>query len=176
MDIKTVISLGLAALLSFLFFPRSVDQIIIDAERVWVPIKYTITTDTLRGARLRRDNPVVNTYDLGFIYKIDRVEATFSGLPKDYDILTSKVRNASQYERPISTSSTLRGEHTYPIITFPPKEARWIQVVVNDWYSTRPDIKSVRIGARYERRSPIKSVRTKYNPEESFLLFDGLKI
>ncbi len=175
MDVKVIISLGLAALLGFLFFPRSLDQTIINAGKEWVPIKDTITTDPLRGATLRRDNPVVKTYDLGFIYKIDRVEATFSGLPKNYDILTSKIRNASQYERPISTSSTLRGEYTYPVVSFPPKEARWVQVVVNDWYSTRPDIKSVRIGARYELRNPIKSVRTKYNPEESFLLFDGLK-
>ncbi|MGQ9609249.1 MAG: hypothetical protein ACUVWN_08100 [bacterium] len=175
MDIKAIISLGLAALLGFLFFPRSMDQTIISLGREWVPIKDTITTDPLRGTTLRRDNPVVKTYDLGFIYRIDRAEVTFSGLPKDYDILTSKIRNASPYDRPISTSSTLRGEYTYPIVNFPPKEARWVQVVVNDWYSTRPDIKSVKIGARYESRNPIKSVRTKYNPEESVLLFDGLK-
>ncbi|HGJ64709.1 TPA: hypothetical protein ENS27_04885, partial [bacterium] len=141
----------------------------------WVDIKQTLNNEPIRIAKLKKDNPVVRTYDLGYIYRIDRAEILFSGMPKDYDILTSKIRNVREYERAISTSSVSR-EHFYPIISFPPKEARWVQVVVNDWYeASPPNISSIKIGARHIRHNPINSVRTRYNPEETFFLYDGLK-
>ena len=173
MDLRTIIALGLLGILGFLFYPHGTGQFSPANDVEWVPIKAVLDKEPIREAKLKRDNPVVKTFDLGFIYRIDRAEIAFNGMPKDYDILTSKIRSAKEYERAISASATSR-EYIYPIATFPPKEARWVQVVVNDWYEM-PQIISVRIGARYNRHTSIVSARTRYNQISSFLLFDGLK-
>ncbi|MGB9595102.1 MAG: sugar-binding protein [Candidatus Poribacteria bacterium] len=173
MDLRAIIALGLLGILGFLFYPHTTGQFSPANNVEWVPIKAALDKEPIREAKLKRDNPVVKTFDLGFIYRIDRTELPFSGTPKDYDILTSKVRSVKEYERAISASATSR-EYIYPIVTFPPKEARWVQVVVNDWYEM-PQIRSARIGARYNRHTPIVSARTKYNQVSSFLLFDGIK-
>jgi hypothetical protein len=176
MDLKVIISLGLLAVLGFLFYPRGGSQItpMVDYDSEWISIESNLKDEPLRGAKLRKDNPVVETYDLGYIYKIDKADISFDGSPKSYDILTSVIRNEPKYDRLISALPASR-EYYYTRITFPPEEARWVQIVVNDWYGTRPNIQSTRIGARYSRHSQIRSIRTEYNPEEAFRLIDGLK-
>ena len=171
MDLKVIVSLGLLAIVGFLFYPRSGGQKVpmVEYESEWVAIKETLKNEPLHGAKLRKDNPVVATYDLGYIYSIDRAEIRFSESPKSYDVLASTVKSAQKYNR-----LTSRDEY-YPVISLPHKEARWVQVVINDWNRTRPKIKSTKIGARYSRHSQIKSIRTKYNPNEAFRLIDGLK-
>ncbi len=173
MDLRAIIALGLLGILGFLFYPHTTGQFLPANNVEWVPIKAVLDKEPIREAKLKRDNPVVKTFDLGFIYRVDRIELTFNGMPKDYDILTSKVRAVKEYERAMSVSVASR-EYIYPIVTFPPKETRWVQVVVNDWYEM-PQIKSAKIGARYNRHSSIVSVRTRYNQIDSFLLFDGVK-
>lgn len=138
----------------------------------WIQIKKNLDKEPLHGAKLRKGNPAIKTYDLGYIYNINRAELVFSGKPKDYGILAST--NPPKYDRVVSALPTSR-EYYYPAISFPPKEARWVQVVVNDWYGTRPGIKSTKIGAHYQRYSPIKGIRTKYNQRDGFRLIDGLK-
>lgn len=175
MDLRVIIALGLLGILGFLLYPQGAGQFTPTNDIEWINIKKTLDNEPIREAKLKKDSPVIKTYDLGYIYKIDRAEILFSGMPKDYDVLTSKVRNAQEYERAISTSSISR-EHIYPIISFPPKDARWIQVVVNDWYEAQPpQISSIRIGSRYKRNNSINGVRTRYNPEGAFFLYDGLK-
>ena len=175
MDLRIIISLGLLGILGFLFYPHDVDKFSLVNDVEWVAIKDTLDNEPIHEAKLKKDNPVVKTYDLGYIYRIDRAEIQFDGMPKNYDILTSKVRANQDYERAISTSTTSR-DYFYPVITFPPKEARWVQIVVNDWYEAQPpQISSTRIGARYKSQTPINSARTKYNQHDAFLLFDGLK-
>jgi len=175
MDLRIIVSLGLLGILGFLFYPHGAGQYSPTNDVEWVAIKSTLDNEPLREAKLKKDDPVIKTYDLGYIYRIDRAEILFNGMPKDYDILTSKVRNTQEYERAISASATSR-EHFYPITTFPPKESRWIQVVVNDWYEAQPpQVSSARIGARYEKHNSISSVRTRYNQYDAFLLFDSLK-
>jgi hypothetical protein len=175
MDLRTIIALGLLGILGFLFYPNSGGQFSPTADIEWVPIKSVLDKEPIHEAKLKKDNPIVKTFDLGFIYRVDRAEIAFSGMPKDYDILTSKIRSAKEYDRAISTSATSR-EYFYPIITFPPKEARWVQVVVNDWYEAQPpQIASTRVGARYSKHTSIVGARTRYNQISSFLLFDGVK-
>jgi hypothetical protein len=175
MNLRVIIALGILGILGFLLYPHSASQFAPINDIEWVNIKNALDNEPIREAKLKKDNPIVKTYDLGYIYKIDRAEILFNGMPKDYDILTSKIRNVQEYERAISTSSTSR-EHFYPIISFPPKDARWIQVVVNDWYEAQPpQISSMRLGARYKRHNSISSARTRYNPEGTFFLYDDLK-
>ncbi|MDQ1327833.1 MAG: type protein, partial [Candidatus Poribacteria bacterium] len=175
MDLRIIVSLGLLGILGFLFYPHGAGQFSPTNDVEWVAIKNTLDNEPLREAKLKKDNPVIKTYDLGFIYRIDRAEILFNGMPKDYDILTCKVKNTQEYDRAISASATSR-EHFYPITTFPPKESRWIQVVVNDWYEAQPpQVSSMRIGARYKKHNSISNVRTRYNQYDAFLLFDGLK-
>jgi hypothetical protein len=175
MDLRAIIAIGLLGILGFLFYPHGGGQFSPTADIEWVPIKSVLDKEPLHEAKLKKDNPVVKTFDLGFIYRVDRAEIAFSGMPKDYDILTSKIRSAKEYDRAMSTSATSR-EYFYPIITFPPKEARWVQVVVNDWYEAQPpQIVSTRVGARYNKHTSIVGARTRYNQISSFLLFDGVK-
>jgi hypothetical protein len=175
MDLRIIVSLGLLGILGFLFYPHGGGQYSPTNDVEWVAIKSTLDNEPLREAKLKKDDPVIKTYDLGFIYRIDRAEILFNGMPKDYDILTSKVRNSQEYDRAISASATSR-EHFYPITSFPPKESRWIQVVVNDWYeASPPQVSSARIGARYKKHNSISKVRTRYNQYDAFLLFDSLK-
>jgi len=175
MNLRIIVSLGLLGILGFLFYPHSIGQFSPTNDVEWVAIKGTLDNEPLHEAKLKKDDPVIKTYDLGFIYRIDRVEVLFNGMPKDYDILTSKVRTTPEYERAISASATSR-EHFYPITNFPSKESRWIQVVVNDWYeASSPQISSARIGARYKKHNSISSIRTRYNQYDAYLLSDGLK-
>ncbi len=170
MDLKVIVSIGLLAILGFLFYPRSAGQKATEVEGEWISIKSTLDNEPLHGAKIIKDNPVVKTYDLGYIYRINSAELQFKGTPKDYDILTSTVKSAPKYNRAVSAK-----EYDYPEITFPPTEARWVQVVINDWSRTRPKVSSAKIGARYSRHSPVTSIRTKYNKDDAFRLVDGLK-
>ena len=173
MDLRVVISLGLLAILGFLFYPRDAGRGTPTAGE-WISIKRTLDDEPLHGAKLRKDNPVVKTYDLGYIYKIDKAEVIFNENPRSYEVLASTVKSTPKYDRIGSTKSTSR-EYYYPVIPLAPKESRWVQVVVNDWYRTRPKITSTKIGARYQQHSPVKDIRTKYNQDEVFRLIDGLK-
>ena len=171
MDLKVIISIGLVSILGFLFYPRDSGQKapMVGYESEWISTQQTLENEPLHGAKLRKNNPVVGTYDLRYIYKVDRAGIGFSQNPKNYDVLSSTVKDAQKYAR-----LTSKDEH-YPVISLLHKEARWIQVVINDWPRTRPSIKSVRISARYSRHSPIKNIRTRYNPNEAYRLIDGLK-
>lgn len=172
MDLKVIVSLGLIAVLGFLIYPRDESQKASIEDYEWITLTNPLDNEPLHGTKLRKDNPVVKTYDLGYIYRIDRAEVLFDGSPKDYDLLISS--DGDEYRRAVSASLSSR-EYYYSVITFPPKEAKRIQIVVNDWYGTQPKIQSARVGARYSRYNPVRNIRTKYNPGEAFRLVDGLK-
>ena len=106
MDLRAIIAIGLLGILGFLFYPHGGGQFSPTADIEWVPIKSVLDKEPIHEAKLKKDNPVVKTFDLGFIYRVDRAEIAFSGMPKDYDILTSKIRSAKEYDRAISTSAT----------------------------------------------------------------------
>ncbi|MFC1716121.1 sugar-binding protein [Candidatus Poribacteria bacterium] len=171
MDLKVIVSVGLLSILGFLFYPRGSGQkaSMVGYESKWISTQEILKDEPLHGAKIHKDDPVVQTYDLRYIYKVDRAEIRFSQNPKNYDVLASTVRNAQKYGR-----LTSKDEY-YPVISLLHKEARWVQVVANDWQRTRPNIKSVRISARYSRHSQVKNIRTQYNPGEVFRLIDGLK-
>ena len=101
MDLKVIISVGLVAILGFLFYPRSSGQNapMVRYESEWISTQETLKDEPLHGAKLRKDNPAVQTYDLGFIYKVDRAAIRFSESPENYDVLASTVRNAQKYDR-----------------------------------------------------------------------------
>ena len=176
--IKYLILGGSALLLGFLFFPRG-EVVSVDDQDFIAPVR-TLDNEPLHYTGILRTDPIVTTYDLGFVYRIDKAEIRFenpdeSG-PGQYDILVHTERTGQRFERAFSYTGSSR-EYTYPRQAFPlPVEARWVQVVINDWFSSKPQLQkdAFRVGPRYQSHSPILVLEANYNIAELQRLTDLL--
>ena len=176
--IKYLILGGSALLLGFLFFPRG-EVLPIDDQDVIAPVR-TLDNEPLHYTGILRTDPIVTTYDLGFVYRIDKAEIRFenpdeSG-PRQYDVLVHTDRAGQRFERAFSYTGSSR-EYTYPRQAFPlPVEARWVQVVINDWFSSKPQLQTdaFRVGPRYQSHSPILVLDANHNIAELQRLTDLL--
>ena len=176
--IKYLILGGSALLLGFLFFPRG-EVVSVDDQDFIAPVR-TLDNEPLHYTGILRTDPIVTTYDLGFVYRIDKAEIRFenpdeSG-PGQYDILVHTDRTGQRFERAFSYTGSSR-EYTYPLQAFPlPVEARWMQIVINDWFSSRPQLQkdAFRVGPRYQSHSPILVLDANYNIAELQRLTDLL--
>ena len=165
--IKYLILGGSALLLGFLFFPRG-EVAVIDDQGFIAPVR-TIENEPLHYTGILRTDPIITTYDLGYVYRIDRAEIRFENSdesgPKQYDILVHTERTGQRFERAFSYTGSSR-EYTYPRQAFPlPIEARWVQIVINDWFSSKPQLEedTFRVGLRYQSHSPIVALDANYN-------------
>ena len=176
--IKYLILGGSALLLGFLFFPRG-EVVSIDDQDFIAPVR-VLDNEPLHYTGILRTDPIVTTYDFGFVYRIDKAEIRFenpdeSG-PGQYDILVHTDRAAQRFERAFSYTGSSR-EYTYPLQAFPvPVEARWVQVVINDWFSSKPQLQKdvFRVGLRYQSHSPILALNSNYNVVDLQQLIDLL--
>ena len=167
MNVRYFLLGGVALLIGFLFYPRGEDALKMDGQFI-KPVR-TLDNEPLHYTGILRANPIVTTYDLGFAYKVDKVDIRFDNPnengPKQYDILVHTDRSKKHFVRAFSYSGSSR-EYTYTLQSFSvPLEARWIQVVINDWFSNKPVMKGdeFRVGVRYQSHSPILSVSANYN-------------
>ena len=176
--IKYLILGGSALLLGFLFFPRG-EVLPVDDQDLIAPVR-TLDNEPLHYTGILRTDPIVTTYDLGFVYRIDKAVIRFenpdeSG-PRQYDILVHTDRAGQRFERAFSYTGSSR-EYTYPLQAFPfPVEARWVQVVINDWFSSKPQLQTdtFHVGPRYQSHSPILVLDANYNIAELQRLTDLL--
>jgi hypothetical protein len=180
MTLKYLILGGSALLLGFLFFPRG-DVVPVDDQDFIAPVR-TLNNEPLHYTGILRTDPIVTTYDLGYVYRIDKAEIRFEnpdeGGPRQYDILVHTDRVGQRFERAFSYTGSSR-EYTYPRQAFPlPIEARWVQVVINDWFSSKPqlDKDAFRVGPRYQSHSPILALNANYNAPELQRLTDLLPL
>ena len=165
MNLRYFLLGGVAVLLGFLLYPRS-DEVV-DQEFV-KPARH-VEDEPLHYTDILRTTPIYTTYDLGYVYKIDKVDVRFdnpneSG-PKQYDLLVQTDRTKTPFLRAFSYVGNSR-EYTYPLQSLPISvEARWVQVVINDWFSDRPNLKTeeFRVGVRYESQSQFLSITANYN-------------
>ena len=176
--IKYLILGGSALLLGFLFFPRG-EVVPVDDQDFIAPVR-TLDNEPLHYTGILRTDPIVTTYDLGYVYRIDKAEIRFENPdeagPRQYDILVHTDRVGQRFERAFSYTGSSR-EYTYPRQAFPlPIEARWVQVVINDWFSSKPQLEkdAFRVGPRYQSHSPILAVHANYNAPELKRLTDLL--
>ena len=178
MTLKYLILGGSALLLGFLFFPRG-EVVPVDDQDFIVPVRI-LDNEPLHYTGILRTDPIVTTYDLGFVYRIDKAEIRFenpdeSG-PRQYDLLVHIDRAGQRFERAFSYTGSSR-EYTYPLQAFPlPVEARWVQVVINDWFSSKPQLQTdaFRVAPRYQSHSPILLLDANYNVVELQRLTDLL--
>ena len=178
MTLKYLILGGSALLLGFLFFPRG-EVVSVDDQDFIAPVR-TLDDEPLHYTGILRTDPIVTTYDLGFVYRIDKAEIRFenpdeSG-PGQFDILVHTERAGQRFERAFSYTGSSR-EYTYPLQAFPlPVEARWVQVVINDWFSNKPELRkdAFRVAPRYQSHSPILALDANYNTPELQRLTDLL--
>ena len=176
--IKYLILGGSALLLGFLFFPRG-EVVSVDDHDFIAPVR-TLDNEPLHYTGILRTDPIVTTYDLGFVYRIDKAEIRFenpdeSG-PRQFDLLVHTDRTGQRFERAFSYTGSSR-EYTYPRQAFPlPVEARWVQIVINDWFSSKPQLQkdAFRVGPRYQSHSPILVLEANYNIAELPRLTDLL--
>ena len=178
MTLKYLILGGSALLLGFLFFPRG-EVVSLDDQDFIAPVR-TLDNEPLHYTGILRTDPIVTTYDLGFVYRIDKAEIRFENSdesgPGQYDILVHTERAGQRFERAYSYTGSSR-EYTYPLQSFPLSvEARWVQVVINDWFSNKPQLQKdvFRVGPRYQSHSPILLLDANYNTAELQRLTDLL--
>ena len=123
----------------------------------------------LQSIELVRSAPPFATYDLGYVYLVDKTEVRFedpneSG-PKQFDIWVKKDRSKSRFTRAFSYVGNSR-EYSFALQPFPfPIEARWIQIVVNDWFNNRPNLRvdDFQVGLRYKSHTPVQSLTSNFN-------------
>ena len=178
MTLKYLILGGSALLLGFLFFPRG-EVVPVDDQDFIAPVR-TLDNEPLHYTGILRTDPIVTTYDLGYVYRIDKAEIRFENPdeagPRQYDILVHTDRVGQRFERAFSYTGSSR-EYTYPRQAFPlPIEARWVQVVINDWFSSKPQLETdaFRVAPRYQSHSPILALNANYNAPELQHLTDLL--
>ncbi len=178
MTLKYLILGGSALLLGFLFFPRG-EVVSVNDQDFIAPVR-VLDNEPLHYTGILRTDPIVTTYDLGFVYRINKAEIRFenpdeSG-PRQYDLLVHTDRTGQRFERAFSYTGSSR-EYTYPLQSFPlPVEARWVQVVINDWFSSKPQLQTdaFRVGPRYQSHSPILVLDANHNIAELQRLTDLL--
>ena len=176
--IKYLILGGSALLLGFLFFPRG-EVVSVDDHGFIAPVR-TLDNEPLHYTGILRTDPIVTTYDLGFVYRIDKAEIRFENAdesgPRQFDLLVHTDRTGQRFERAFSYTGSSR-EYTYPLQAFPlPVEARWVQIVINDWFSSKPQLQkdAFRVGPRYQSHSPILVLEANYNAADLPRLTDLL--
>ncbi|MDA1190260.1 MAG: discoidin domain-containing protein, partial [Candidatus Poribacteria bacterium] len=177
MDTRLLVFLAGLGLIGFLVYPRQ-ERIAAPGQDLWIATARKVDGETLHFPRTQRTDPIYQTYDLGFIYRLERAEVKFENPgdnpPRLFDIIVSPTRSAD-YRRAFSFRAASRSyaleqwqfQDTY--------EARWVQVVVNDWFSGKPKFGGIQFGARYSRDwNSIRAVTTSHNAPRATLLFDGL--
>ena len=176
MNIKYILLGGAAVLLGFLFYPRG-EVTSGGNQRFIQPVRH-LENEPLHYTDILRADPIVETFDLGFVYKIDRVDVPFEDAdesgPKRFDLLVDTDRTTQRFERAFSYIGSSRG-YTNPLHSLPiPAEARWVQVVINDWFSNKPQLRAddFRVGVRYQSHSPILTIDANYNSVELQELID----
>ncbi|MDE0186471.1 MAG: discoidin domain-containing protein [Candidatus Poribacteria bacterium] len=178
MNIKYILLGGAAVLLGFLFYPRE-DAASDKNQRFIEPVR-RLENEPLHYTDILRADPIVETFDLGFVYKIDRANIPFEDAdesgPKRFDLLVDTVRTKERFERAFSYIGSSR-EYTSPLHSLSiPAEARWVQVVINDWFSNKPELRSddFRVGVRYQSHNPLLEIDSDYNSVELNNLIDFL--
>ena len=176
MNIRYLLLGGVAVLLGFLFYPRG--EVVSGGDAQFIKPVRRIDDEPLRYTDILRADPIVTTYDLGFVYKIDEAVVLFEDAdesgPRQFDLLVHTDRTKGRFNRAFSYTGSSR-EYTYPLQSFPiPLEARWVQVVINDWFSNKPQLRAdeFRVGLRYQSHSPILTADANYNSVELGRLID----
>ena len=176
--IKYLILGGSALLLGFLFFPRG--EVVSVGDHGFIAPVRPLDSEPLHYTGILRTDPIVTTYDLGFVYRIDKAEIRFENAdesgPRQFDLLVHTDRTGQRFERAFSYTGSSR-EYTYPLQAFPlPVEARYVQVVINDWFSSKPQLQkdAFRVGPRYQSHSPILVLEANYNTADLPRLTDLL--
>jgi hypothetical protein len=178
MDARLLVTLMGLGLVGFLFYPRA-DPPPTPGVTEYVTTSRAVEGESVRLAGVQRPDPPVHTYDLGFVYRVDRMELLFANAsengPKLYELLASQER-AGTYRRIFTFHGSSRA-YPYTVQRFPDShEARWVQLVVGDWFSGKPGVESLRVGPVYRREwNPIQSVSTSHNARDAGLLIDGLR-
>ena len=165
MNLKYFLLGGVAVLLGFLLYPRGEEPI----NQEYVKPVRQLDNEPLHYTDILRTTPIYTTFDLGYVYKIDKVEIQFdnpneSG-PKQFDVLVQTDRLKTPFPRAYSFIGSSR-EYKYPTHSLSiPAEARWIQIVINDWFSDRPRLKNevFRVGLRHESQSQFLAVEANHN-------------
>ncbi len=176
MNIKYILLGGAAVLLGFLFYPRG--EVTYGGNQRFIQPMRHIENEPLHYTDILRADPIVETFDLGFVYKIDRVGLSFEDAnesgPKRFDLLFATDRTTQRFQRAFSYIGSSR-EYSNSLHSLSiPAEARWVQVVINDWFSNRPQLKAndFRVGVRYQSHSPILTIDANYNSVELQKLID----
>lgn len=178
MDARILVMLTGLGLLGFLLYPRP-EAPAAPGSVEWVTTARRVEGEPLRLAGVQRPEPPVETYDLGFVYRVNRMELLFGNAnengPKLYEVLAGTSRGGS-YRRIFTFHGSSRA-YPYTVQRFSDShEARWVQVVVGDWFSARPEVESLKIGPVYRRDwNPIRSVATSHNARDADMLLDGLR-
>ena len=165
MNLKYFLLGGVAVLLGFLLYPRGEESI----NQEYVKPTRQLDNEPLHYTDILRTTPIYTTFDLGYVYKIDKVEIQFdnpneSG-PKQFDLLVQTDRSKTPFPRAFSYVGSSR-EYKYSTHSLPiPAEARWIQIVINDWFSDRPRLKNeeFRVGLRHESPSQFQPLEASHN-------------
>ena len=158
---------SIAILLGFLFYPRH--KINLRKNQYFIKPIRKMEDVSLQSADLIRSDPPFATYDLGYVYLVDKAKVRFedpneSG-PKQFDVWVGKNRSKSRFTRAFSYVGNSR-EYNFALQPFQfPIEARWIQVVVNDWFNNRPNLKvdDFQVGLKYKSHTPIQSMTSNFN-------------
>ena len=178
MNLKYVLLGGIAILLGFLFYPRSPTNYTLGQSLI--PPVRILDNEPLRLTDLIRSNPPYATFDLGYVYKIDKAQVAFenpdeSG-PRQFDLLVKTAPGKRSYHRVYSYIGNSR-EYGYPLQSFQiPTEARWVQIVINDWFSNKPNLQKsqFRAGTRYQQHSLIVAAKSTHNSKSLHYLIDLL--
>ena len=165
-------------MLGFLLYPRGEEPI----NQEYVKPLRQLDNEPLHYTDILRTTPIYTTFDLGYVYKIDKVELQFdnpneSG-PKQFDLLVQTDRLKTPFPRAYSFVGSSR-EYKYSTHALPvPVEARWIQVVINDWFSDRPRLKNegFRVGLRHGSPSQFLAVEANHNNSVDLIKLTDLLI
>lgn len=177
MDSRLLVLIASLGLVGFLFYPRP-EFSTAPSPGAWVTTTRHVEGEPPHFPVVQRREPILATYDLGFIYRIDRFDLSFEkpseNGPKLYEVIVSPTREGP-YKRVFTFRSASRF-YPYTIQNLPePTEARWIQVAVTDWFSGTPSIRSFQAGPLYRRDwNPIRNVRVSHNASDAPFLADGI--
>ncbi|RKY00086.1 hypothetical protein DRP77_12115, partial [Candidatus Poribacteria bacterium] len=174
-DARVFVLIAGAALLGFLLYPRGGEPGAPE-EYNWIDTARQLKNEPLHYPKAYKKQ-ILFSYDLGFVYRIDKILLQFENPqergPRQFDLLVS-TRREGEYDRAYTYKSN-SPEFPYAVLRFDPVEARWVQLVINDWFGGRkPKLKSLRIGAEYRRHGPIISVSSDYDLYDLPKLVDGL--
>ena len=118
MNLKYFLLGGVAVLLGFLLYPRGEEAV----KQEFVKPQRQLDNEPLHYTDILRTTPIYTTYDLGYVYKIDKIVAPFdnpneSG-PKQFDLLVQTDRLKTPFPRAFSYVGNSR-EYKYPTHSLP---------------------------------------------------------